>query len=767
MDEELRKILENLQRIRDGGGSLADAEEYLRAEGFQSMEHWNLSQRVGRFVSPDSPLMAGMVRSDALRNAPRSEQLAAKAARNLTLGDAARLATSGVIPGWGDNLIAMVRAGVDPNLTYEEALKQEGDSLAAARAKDFATTLELGAGLLTAVGAEVALAKAGGKVANVVKALTGFGQGAPRSVIAGTGQGARIGAFYGAMQGSGDSSGDVWDRLLATGSRAAIGGAAGGLLSAGGTAIMGKPALDPSDMTSLFGTSSTIPAGARAGAVRDLAALTERQGINPAAERATAFRDVPPEVRLPTVAADFLGPEARGRLRQVGPEAPVPVQRQTAKPLVERARTRPERSGRAVETIAGRTPQVKDEVLPALTAERRAVNDVMYQRARDAAAARGNTRALTSPEIQTSLQNPEVVKAVEKVRARMQDATRRGTAHPDEVFVDPYLRDDKGRIIYKTNRAGEKLPQLRPFQQQDPTTIYNVAQELGQRAERFMRTGKALEAKPLQEIKSIFDREVVAVNPELVEANHIAHLLRERERAAELALRPRTGTRAAYERAVEPWRAMGDIPIPADARAAVGARLGRPGPVASVPGPMAAFSDAAQVRRVGDVAKVYKEGRPGDAPPYLGDALDEVAFGPTARRRMNRFTDLEALAAQTEQTNPWVQQTLRPDVAPAAADAVRLGSRLARDFGNTAGNPAGTRGILYGVADVGNALAARMGRVSPEQAAGLLTAGYAPRQAQQNALFRMIQQTNTGYNTPGRRLFGPVAGLLGGQAEIP
>lgn len=713
--------------------------------------------------SAGSLLARGPERADATRAAPRSEQLAAKAARSLTLGDAARLAASGVIPGWGDNLIAAVRAGVDPDLTYEEALKQEGDSLAAARAKDFATTLELGAGMLTAMGAEAALAKAGGKAANVVKALTGFGAGAPRSVGAGLSQGARVGGFYGALSGSGDSSEqDLGDRLLATGARAGIGALSGGLLGTIGAAVAGKPALDPTDMTTLFGSTSTIPAGARAGAVRDLASVVDRQGINPAAERATALRDVPREARLPTVAADFLGPEARGRLRDVGPLAPLPVQRQTAKPLVARARSRPERTGAAVETIAGRTPQVKDDLLATLTAERRAVNDVLFQRARDAAAARGNTRAITSGEVQASLQNPEVVKAVERVRGRMQDATRRGTAHPDEVFVDPYLRDAKGRVVYKTTKDGQKLPQLRPFQTQDPTTIYNVAQELGTRAERLGRKGDALAAKPLNEIKAVLDREVVAVNPELVEANRTAHLLRERERAAELALKPRRGTEAAYQRATEPWRAMGDIPIPADAQAAVAARLGRRGGVAEVPGPMAAFSDAAQVRRVADVAGVYKEGRPGTPPPYLGDALDALAFGAKPARQMNRFTDLEGLAAQTEAMNPFVQQALNPGSAPAAADAVRLGSRLARDIGNTSGAHGSSRQMLYGLADVGNALAARMGRVSPEQATGLLTAGLAPKADQQNALFRLIQQTNTGYDTPARRLFGPVAGFFGG-----
>ena len=106
----------------------------------------------------------------------------------LTMADRARLTATGLLFNWADEAIAGVKA-LSPNVTYDEALKEERAELKSAQSKDGSLKYEIGGAFLPTVGAMIAAPFTGGTsmAATAPTWMRLLGIGAAQGLAMGTG----------------------------------------------------------------------------------------------------------------------------------------------------------------------------------------------------------------------------------------------------------------------------------------------------------------------------------------------------------------------------------------------------------------------------------------------------------------------------------------------------------------------------------------------------------------------------------------------------
>jgi hypothetical protein len=144
-------------------------------------------------------------------------------------GSLARGAGQGLLAGFGDEAEAMIRAGLDPNKTYDDIIPEVRQKLAQSQEEFPVTTY--GAEIASSIALPMGLAAKG--IGYTAKAA---GQGLGATMKAGL----KEGALYGAAYGAGKSEGGIEDRAEGALGGGLIGGAVGGVapaVVAGGGAI--------------------------------------------------------------------------------------------------------------------------------------------------------------------------------------------------------------------------------------------------------------------------------------------------------------------------------------------------------------------------------------------------------------------------------------------------------------------------------------------------------------------------------------------------
>jgi molybdopterin converting factor small subunit len=626
-------------------------------------------------------------------------------------------------------------------MTYGEAVAREREALASGRKKAGSGLIELATGLATGYGAGRVIAGGTGAAVNLAQKFTGLGRAAPQTTGAAISAGARTGGSVGTIIGAGQADGGgLMDRVRGAAAGGAFGATAGaltgGLLNYGLNKAM-PTQLDPTDIRTVFGAESKDATRA----VGQTAETVRRSGRTvDDIEARLGGGDIEPE--LPLNVADVIGDAGRVQLRQVDQLAMgSDVSETIGRTLNERTAASASRQARSIERATGRTTQAPSRVIRGIREEKRAVDDVMFARAR--AAARTRPKPATTKELAEVFQSPEVAKTVRAVESRMRDGTRSGRLGPDEKFVSPYVSRAKGNAPKPVpGRITSSAPKRLEVQaNQDPNTLVEISRRLGERAEKARRAGNTTAASDLTRFKATIDRTLEDI-PEFAQANALSKRYHDRMRATEAGFK-RGATSSKMQMADEAaeWRG-GALPVPVDAQAAIAAKLGRP--LTAVPEAFEDFSRGTQVKRVIQVRK-----RGSAAPPNqeLKD-LDELAFGPGPAAQISASNAAELEMARTAASSPSARGQLAGATSNEAIEGARAAGNVGRHLMLGTANPQLGAGLTaMDVIRLGLLKAARPGQAQlAAEGRGLLATDEA-----RDAMFRLVRQHTASKDTPVRR----------------
>jgi hypothetical protein len=768
MDPEIQRILADIQRIADQGGVAKDILAYLRGSGFsgtdeQVTRQWRVSLNAGRPVPASSPLLTDptvsrrmelgamerdptrspmtdpAVRTDATRVAPEAEQERVRRAPP-TVKDVLRLGAAGALPGVSDEVEGRLYS-LSPNLTYEQAVAQARSGLDEARKTQFATLIELAAGLGTGTAIATPIkgvgivARGARAVQRPFQAVTGLTKGMPQTATAALAQGVRTGIPVGLIAGAGAGTNpdpSMWDRAEDAGIGGVAGGLLGGLFGLGAQQVLSRatrPNLAIDDIIRAFGEDS--PEARRA--IRELAETSRRGGRTGADVQARL--DAAPET--PLFEVDALGDAGRVHLRHVDQMAAgTDAAEQAGRTLQGRAQQVPARMAGGVEAASGRVTRAPAAVERALREEKSALDDILFERAREAARQRGPVRA--TPELKEGLMDPNVQKAVLETREAM-ETLRRGGRSTHE-FVDPYL--------YRAGKPRTQRWIIGVKNDLDPATLDHASRRVGSRIDALQSKTNVdgRDATTAAGLGGIRDRIRGSLDeiPEFAEANLLSHRMNERLRALDAGYsRGVTGSGLQMADEVAPWQAMTPLDLPPDIAAEASARLGRP--LTALPSPMDDYTAGAQARRVDRLRRSSPQTAVGSAGKQAD--LDALAFGPEGQQTIGRIGRQEGEVLRTTHSSPSARGQLNAaaHVNEALENAQALGS-AGRHAGLAVWNP--KLGVALGAMDILRLGAIRATRPSERQLAAEFRGLLAPRGGPAESVNRLIDQTRRQLDTP-------------------
>lgn len=752
MDEEdIKRIQENLRRLIAADKPESVIQSYLRDEGFDSAEAWRSAQAAGHTV-PQGSLLGGAARAPSDRSRAASNRASNEP---MTLREATRVAAAGVVPGWSDEVIGRIRS-ISPNQTYREAVADEREALASGRSKAGAGFIEFGSGMLTGAGATSLAARATGMGGRIARGVLGMPTGAPQTAAGAAGTGARVGATAGAAAGSGSrDDGSLGDRMTGGVVGAGVGGLLGALMGGGTTAAMNRvrPDLDATDIRTAFGADT--PEARRA--VRETAESFRLGERNARAELARIEGgDIAPD--YPLNVADVGGPATRTQLARTDiASRGGPAAERIERTLTERSGELPAREAEAITRATGRRVGSTEARLAELETQRKAVNDLMYGRARTAA--RGRT-ITTTPTLREAFQSKDVQAIVRGVQTRMQEGARSGRLATGETFKSPYVNRAKGKTPKPRpgSIVSDKAPVLEIKGDLDPVTLSEISRRLGERFKKLQNAGDNVRASDIARFKRAIDDELNAI-PEFAEANALSTRFHEYGRALEAGqkMNARMGE-PDFRFQTDGWRGQAPLPVPADVAADVARITGLK--EGSLPGAWGEFTRGAQAARVTNALN-----RTGLAPTNDNvRAVEELIFGAGPAAQMRAARELEGEMEKTVRASPSARGRFQRTGDASGHEQAARGSFI--------------RDLFYGVNSprLGASLAlgdlARLGvykTAAPTQAqlaaeaTGLLATG-----EQRNALLRLIGQTQDQLDTPVRRgLFGALTYGAGGYPDSP
>ena len=725
MDPELERISENLKRLAAGKATPAQLEAYLQSEGM-SRAQYSASVDVGRIIPQHE--LAPQFRGGAAGKA------------EMTAGEMGRVMAAGLLPGFSDEVIGVVAGMLDGNRSIAEATADERNVLASARAKGGSTALEMLTGFATGTGLAKLATKGIPGLSRAASILTGgLGKAAPASTMGGVGQGIKSGATVGAISGAGEAEGNLFDRaiggLKGAAGGAVIGGTMGGALTAAGNRL--APAqLDPTDAAQAFPLGT--PAGAQRQAVGELSDAMRRGGVEvDDARRAAAGMQAG---GVSPLLADVGGPSMQGdvslldALAQTRGGGASKVFKET---LVPREQERATRRVAAVSSANGGRPTASfPEYVDKLKAQKRALDDIMFDRARREASTyvRKSGRFEAPKGLRDALVDPAFVAKVDALEATMNRGRASGRLGPMENFRQIFDVDDEGNRVVRDYL--------------DPITLSNLSRDLGETASKSYKAGENAAGADFANVKNMIDNLLDEI-PTFKEANALSKHMHARIQAAEegyqKALRGKPG---AVEQARSKYGKTAP-PIPADVRKLL-AGPDAPPELAGRNSFGPAWSDyqaGAQSARV-DPLLMAKD--PTKMSTVVAPSRDAALFGPGASAAIQASDEAEAMAARTAQMSPSAQNRIAPNkgVSPEqrAIEGMSAAVRPAVRFGG------GATGFALGGIDAVSR-AARFGvPMSPERMTGIARGSMAPATAGLN----LIDQIRAASNTPMRR------GLLGG-----
>jgi hypothetical protein len=673
----------------------------------------------------------------------------------MTWEQATRAAAAGILPGISDNLIAFFKAARNKGKPfaemYAEAHADERRLLDEARTMAGSGALEN----LSAVVSGAGLAKLATRGVPVVSKIAdflvgGISKGAPSTLPAAFGQGWRGGSRIGAIAGAGNADdGNLLDRALGGLTTGIVGGVAGGLGAVGLTAAANRLApaqLNAADAAQAFPLGTPAKAqrqaigeasdamrrgGVDVGAAREAAAGMEAAGVNPLLA----------DVGGPAMLGDIGTIDALSQTRGAG------ASKVYKEPLTGRAKGRSGRQAAAVASATERPTVAVLDYIKKLEGQKSALDDIMFDRFRRAAEAKGPTRAgrlRTPDQLKKTLMDPKFFNAAVKLEEEMVSNQAAGVAGK---YVSPF----------KPVLDGDGVPtgefEVKDFL--DPVTLSELSRVLGgMREEAYAAAGNARLARAPAAAKQQID-DLLSTIPEFKEANRVSRRMHQRIEATKqgyqraladepsalaTALRKYDGPTIALPKDVRDFLASGagDVPEVLRGRNAIG-------PAKSD------FEAGAQAARVKPIRRAKD---PTKMNGGVSPEVDQTLFGPDAAAKIQAANDAEAIAMRTERASPTAQDRIAPNkgVSPEsrAIEGVTAALRQPVRY------QGGATGIALGLMDAGSR-AARFGvPMSPERMADIARGQMAPA----NAGLNLIDQLRAASNTPTRR------GLIGGAGYM-
>jgi hypothetical protein len=245
-----------------------------------------------------------------------AENAAPKPNETSFIGSLARGAGQGLLAGFGDEAEAMIRAGLDPNKTYDDIIPEVRQKLEQSQKEFPAATY--GAEIASSVALPMGLAAKG--IGYTAKAA---GQGLGTAMKAGL----KEGALYGAAYGAGKSEGGLENRAEGALWGGGVGGAIGGVapaVVAGGGAIADSirsnvnKIRNPLDEATRTVAKTGIASDESANLVRALGLNPQRIDDNPMAANLVAQGKAGEDVML----VDTMGASGRRLLRSATNNSP-------------------------------------------------------------------------------------------------------------------------------------------------------------------------------------------------------------------------------------------------------------------------------------------------------------------------------------------------------------------------------------------------------------------------------------------------------------
>lgn len=733
MDPELERISENLKRLAAGKATPAQLEAYLQSEGM-SRAQYSASVDAGRLIPRHE--LAPQFRGGAAGNP------------EMTAGEMGRVMAAGLLPGFSDEVIGVVAGLLDGNRSIADATADERNILASARAKGGSTALEMLTGFATGTGLAKLATKGIPGLSRAASILTGgLAKGAPASVLGGIGQGAKSGGTVGAIAGAGNADGgNLWDRAVGAlkggAGGAAVGGLAAGLITLG--ANMVNPAnFNQADITRIF-PEGVSPRDQRR-AVGELSDAMRRGGVEVPDARAAAASMQAGGVN--PMLADVGGSSMQGDMTLLDQFAQTRgggVSKVFEKTLVPRELERSTRRAAAIPAATGRpTPSFPDYV-EKLKAQKRALDDIMFARARREAETyvRTNGRFETPKELADALKNPAFAAHVDQLEAGMERgraSTRLGATEKFKNIFETengaFLLDDNGDRIVKKYL--------------DPITLANLSHDLGETSTAAYAAKQGALGKDFGNVKKMTDRLLDEI-PTFREANAVSRRMNQRIEAAEEGYKRAVSGKPGAVTSSRKKYSEPKIELPKDVQKLLASEeapeilRGR-----RSLGP--AWSDYEAGAQSARVDPLLTAKNPTRANAVVAPSRDQLLFGPEAAAKIQLSDEAEAMAARTAAMSPSAQGRIAPNrgITPEqrAMETVTAGVRSPIRFGG------GGTGVVLGIIDAGSR-AMRFGvPMSPQRMTGIahgMAGDAAPA-------LNLIDQIRAASNTPVRR------GLLGGS----
>lgn len=724
MDPELQRLSENLKRMAAAGAKPADMDAYLKSEGV-SRAQYSASVDVGRLLRQDE--MAA-----SFRNGQEGKPA-------MTGSEMARVMAAGLLPGFSDEVIGVVAGMLDGNRSIGEAQADEKNLLSQARSKEGSTALEMLTGFATGTGLAKLATKGIPGLSRAASILTGgLGGGAPASVMGGIAQGAKSGAIVGGISGAGEAEGNLFDRAIG-----GLKGAAGGVVLGGtmggavtGASNLANPArFNPADVSQVFPLET--PAGVQRKAVSELSDAMQRGGVDVGKARTSAaamerggVKPLLADVGGPSMQGDITTLDRLSQTRGAGAADAFDAA------LTARADERGTRLAQAIPAATGRPTPAFPDYVEKLKAQKRALDDLMFSRARKEAATyvKGNGRFETPKALRTALADPAFAAKVDALEATMNRGRASGRLSPGETFKQVFTEDADGNRVVKDFL--------------DPITLESLSRDLGETASKSYKAGENAAGKDFVNVKRQIDALLENI-PSFKEANALSKHMHTRIQAAEegyqKALRGKPG---AVEAAKSKYGKAAPK-IPSDVRKLL-AGPDAPPELAGRSGFGPAWSDyqaGAQTARVDPLVTAIDQTK---VNKVVAPSRDAELFGAAEGARIQDARRAETQAARTEMMSPTAQGMISPErgvsAEQRAIEAAAAGGKYLTRFG---GGPTG-----LGLAAID--MAGRAARYGVPMSADKMTAIAQGAMGGARPALNLIDQIRAASDTPMRR------GLLGG-----
>lgn len=714
--DELDEIFANIQKLKDAGLPFSEAERYLKSVGYNSAAEFKTAYDAAAKAA--GPRIASPI--DRLNEGPG-------------MAETLRLAAAGIAPGVSDEIVGAVRGAVLPGETVGEGIDAERAALAEARAKPGAGAIEFGAGVV-GVG-KLAQAK---KIPGALRTLLGLGKSAPATIPQGIVQGLRTGAVTGAVAGAGSKDdGSLMERLAGGAVGSVVGGGLGGFVGGAIPALTNRfapPQLDQTKMQNVFGRD--LPPEDALSATRTLSDQARRGQVS--------MSPVGRQTGQPRILADD-SPIFRHELRQAEGMDRVGAETKANKAFfTDRATERGPRRAARIERETGRAVRVSPaEYVDQLKAEKNQIDDAMFARARAQARETGVGIPFTSLDDKAMLTAPEVVQIVDGLADDMDRMRRSGRLAKEDRFVDPFLRNAKGKV------TGVK-PAV------DPTTLDVISRRLGEVARATRDAGDANKAADFFAFKSRFDTQLDAV-PAFGEARAASAQMNRRIEAAEFGASPGREARLPEDitSTTAEWQRTPALRLPPEVAKATG--------IKDVASPFTDFQTTFQKFRQGQVLN-----QTGVKLPPGGRQVEELVFGKKPAKRLRAADVSEADMALTEAASPAFRGRVAGNTTEA--QAANADQRSAFQSLRDALRFRDETGASLGAANVGASIIRRLGQPTRGEVTGLMRGLRAGQQGPQQLadMLSLIQQTRQSTDTPFRRgLFDALTFTAGSSTDRP